>query len=133
MTIMIGFTKKIFYSQNKLFFGLINYPSNSRILKINNFTRYFSTTSSQNTEKLQQQKSRTTIEHDEDLNEAQLQHKKNKEALDIDTVLMELDQEEIDNYGKPYVNEKTGEIGGPTGPEPTRYSDWERNGRCSDF
>jgi hypothetical protein len=25
------------------------------------------------------------------------------------------------------------EIGGPTGPEPTRYGDWEKNGRCSDF
>jgi hypothetical protein len=25
------------------------------------------------------------------------------------------------------------EIGGPTGPEPTRYGDWERNGRCIDF
>jgi hypothetical protein len=25
------------------------------------------------------------------------------------------------------------EIGGPEGPEPTRYGDWERNGRCSDF
>lgn len=25
------------------------------------------------------------------------------------------------------------EIGGPQGPEPTRYGDWERNGRCSDF
>ncbi|MDX1433766.1 MAG: DUF1674 domain-containing protein [Gammaproteobacteria bacterium] len=25
------------------------------------------------------------------------------------------------------------EIGGPTGPEPTRYGDWERGGRCSDF
>jgi hypothetical protein len=25
------------------------------------------------------------------------------------------------------------EIGGPTGPEPTRYGDWERNGRASDF
>jgi hypothetical protein len=27
----------------------------------------------------------------------------------------------------------TGEIGGPKGPEPTRYGDWEQNGRCSDF
>lgn len=27
----------------------------------------------------------------------------------------------------------TVEIGGPKGPEPTRYGDWERNGRCSDF
>ncbi len=25
------------------------------------------------------------------------------------------------------------EIGGPEGPEPTRYGDWERNGICSDF
>jgi hypothetical protein len=25
------------------------------------------------------------------------------------------------------------EIGGPKGPEPTRYGDWERNGRCCDF
>jgi hypothetical protein len=25
------------------------------------------------------------------------------------------------------------EIGGPTGPEPTRFGDWEKNGRCVDF
>ena len=25
------------------------------------------------------------------------------------------------------------EIGGPAGPEPTRYGDWEIKGRCSDF
>jgi hypothetical protein len=25
------------------------------------------------------------------------------------------------------------EIGGPSGPEPTRYGDWEYNGRCTDF
>jgi hypothetical protein len=25
------------------------------------------------------------------------------------------------------------EIGGPPGPEPTRYGDWENNGRCIDF
>jgi hypothetical protein len=25
------------------------------------------------------------------------------------------------------------EIGGPKGPEPTRYGDWERAGRCIDF
>ena len=25
------------------------------------------------------------------------------------------------------------EIGGPKGPEPTRYGDWEKNGRVSDF
>jgi hypothetical protein len=30
---------------------------------------------------------------------------------------------------KPRVRE----IGGPKGPEPTRYGDWEVGGRCSDF
>ena len=25
------------------------------------------------------------------------------------------------------------ELGGPKGPEPTRYGDWEKGGRCSDF
>ena len=25
------------------------------------------------------------------------------------------------------------EIDGPAGPEPTRYGDWERKGRCIDF
>ena len=25
------------------------------------------------------------------------------------------------------------EIGGPKGPEPTRYGDWEVGGRCTDF
>lgn len=37
---------------------------------------------------------------------------------------------------KPFpdnTNPKTGEIGGPRGPEPTRYGDWERKGRVTDF
>lgn len=25
------------------------------------------------------------------------------------------------------------EVGGPKGPEPTRYGDWEKKGRCIDF
>jgi hypothetical protein len=25
------------------------------------------------------------------------------------------------------------EIGGPAGPEPTRFGDWEKSGRCIDF
>lgn len=41
--------------------------------------------------------------------------------------------EEDDEDGGEYVNKETGEIGGPKGPEPTRFGDWERNGRCSDF
>ncbi|MDZ7714569.1 MAG: DUF1674 domain-containing protein [Rhodovibrio sp.] len=32
-----------------------------------------------------------------------------------------------DKAGKPK------EVGGPDGPEPTRYGDWERGGICYDF
>ena len=28
---------------------------------------------------------------------------------------------------------KEKEIGGRDGPDPTRYGDWEKNGRCIDF
>ncbi|GKV48558.1 hypothetical protein SLEP1_g55359 [Rubroshorea leprosula] len=31
------------------------------------------------------------------------------------------------------VNKETGEIGGPRGPEPTRYGDWDHNGCCYDL
>lgn len=34
---------------------------------------------------------------------------------------------------KPEPKARPREIGGPSGPEPTRYGDWERNGRVSDF
>ena len=29
--------------------------------------------------------------------------------------------------------QKPREIGGRDGPDPTRYGDWEKNGRCIDF
>ncbi len=31
------------------------------------------------------------------------------------------------------VTPKKGEKGGPKGPDPTRFGDWERDGRCVDF
>jgi hypothetical protein len=31
------------------------------------------------------------------------------------------------------VEEKIMEIGGPPGPEPTRYGDWQFNGKVTDF
>ena len=34
---------------------------------------------------------------------------------------------------KDKPDEKPKEIGGPEGPEPTRYGDWERKGICVDF
>lgn len=33
----------------------------------------------------------------------------------------------------PENGERPPERGGPKGPEPTRYGDWERSGRCIDF
>ena len=37
------------------------------------------------------------------------------------------------NPGTPAPAGNVDEIGGPKGPEPTRFGDWERKGRCSDF
>jgi hypothetical protein len=34
---------------------------------------------------------------------------------------------------KPKPKPKPREIGGRDGPEPTRFGDWEKNGRCIDF
>ena len=34
---------------------------------------------------------------------------------------------------EPASADQVAEIGGPTGPEPTRFGDWERKGRCIDF
>lgn len=53
--------------------------------------------------------------------------------------------DEFDDAPKPFdekeplkpwpnnTNPNTGEVNGPKGPEPTRYGDWERKGRCTDF
>ena len=34
---------------------------------------------------------------------------------------------------KPEPIKKVEEIGGPPGPEPTRYGDWQFNGKVTDF
>ena len=43
-----------------------------------------------------------------------------------------VEQEPLERFPND-TNPKTGEIGGPRGPEPTRYGDWERKGRVTDF
>uniref|UniRef100_F6PTG1 Succinate dehydrogenase assembly factor 4, mitochondrial n=1 Tax=Ornithorhynchus anatinus TaxID=9258 RepID=F6PTG1_ORNAN len=43
-----------------------------------------------------------------------------------------LEQEPVERFPGD-VNPITKEKGGPKGPEPTRYGDWERKGRCVDF
>jgi len=47
------------------------------------------------------------------------------------------DPVESDKNAEPSVKRddsaRPRELGGPAGPEPTRYGDWERKGRCIDF
>ncbi len=40
-----------------------------------------------------------------------------------------------DRTGRSYVGpvQRPGEVDGPKGPEPTRFGDWEKGGRCTDF
>lgn len=38
-----------------------------------------------------------------------------------------------ENAKVPDSDPASTEIGGRDGPEPTRYKDWEKNGRCIDF
>lgn len=42
-------------------------------------------------------------------------------------------QTEDKEKSKPKMDTPPKELGGPSGPEPTRYGDWERKGRVSDF
>jgi hypothetical protein len=45
--------------------------------------------------------------------------------------LKEPAKEPVKKAGKTKELQK--ELGGPSGPEPTRYGDWERKGICVDF
>lgn len=49
----------------------------------------------------------------------------------------EVDQEtkekDLDKNTAHKLDQAEGEIGGPSGLEPTRYGDWERKGIISDF
>ena len=46
--------------------------------------------------------------------------------------LTESSQDEVAEE-EPSSDVRPKEIGGPKGPEPTRYGDWEKGGRCIDF
>lgn len=45
----------------------------------------------------------------------------------------ESDQPESGQADKPADKAPPQEVGGPEGPEPTRFGDWEKAGRCTDF
>ena len=42
-------------------------------------------------------------------------------------------REAAERRAKEAVTQLPPELGGPKGPEPTRYGDWERKGIASDF
>lgn len=44
-----------------------------------------------------------------------------------------LDTAAEQTHAPPMPPAVSNEIGGPSGLDPTRYGDWERNGRCFDF
>lgn len=54
-----------------------------------------------------------------------------KRAWDEEPTSEEKTQSETVDWQRPATWPE--EIGGSRGPEPTRYGDWERNGRCTDF
>jgi len=60
-----------------------------------------------------------------------------KDGSPKETALAETDTPKPDHNKKPETAApqpaQPREIGGPKGPEPTRYNDWEKGGRCVDF
>jgi hypothetical protein len=51
-----------------------------------------------------------------------------------ETNLADVSPDDAENAQTPDAGEQPPvEIGGPRGKEPTRYGDWEKNGRCIDF
>lgn len=59
------------------------------------------------------------------------------EDAPTDTAVESVDQRDaaaLGDGGQSAASEtRPKEIGGRKGPEPTRYGDWEKNGRCIDF
>ena len=47
--------------------------------------------------------------------------------------MKKIKKENKNKVKKDKITKKIIEIGGQKGPEPTRYGDWEKNGRVTDF
>jgi hypothetical protein len=51
-----------------------------------------------------------------------------------DTVsIPDVPQAPVPDASQPPAADPAPEFGGRPGPDPTRYGDWEKNGRCIDF
>lgn len=62
---------------------------------------------------------------------AKLPTEQSDEVADRDGSTHKIDENNKLKQASPVELQK--EIGGPKGPEPTRYGDWEKRGRCIDF
>ena len=97
----------------------------SRVLLNNTVLRYHQTDSTQDTEektKAKRKKGKTPAGKFDDKWETETE----------ESVSQFREQEPLERFPDD-INPLTGERGGPRGPEPTRYGDWERKGRVSDF
>jgi len=59
--------------------------------------------------------------------------KKNKNILKKQSIRTDRSNENCNDKPQTDKIEISQEIGGRKGPEPTRFGDWEKNGRCIDF
>ena len=77
----------------------------------------------------------TSQDNDSKLDETSNKETTNGEENDQNSKKSEndnlIEQENSQNSDSP--DEVPKEIDGPKGPEPTRYGDWEKGGRCYDF
>ncbi len=65
-------------------------------------------------------------------------NKKNKTVLDFSEKIVRKASRQVyiehpDSGAELKSTKPTKEVGGHTGPEPTRFGDWEHKGRCTDF
>lgn len=112
-------TVKLGYTNNVRIVGLIcrslHDHSNSKRPAITNIDDSFSTPS--------------PLPLEDKAEELEFQKLLYKKSLNPDHVDQPFNYESFEND----INPITKEVGGPKGPEPTRYGDWERKGRVSDF
>ncbi|KAI8007382.1 hypothetical protein LOK49_LG07G00238 [Camellia lanceoleosa] len=74
--------------------------------------------------------SSTQLQQEDQVNPNKLEEEESEIKEKIQNEKDNEDEDEDDDFD---MNKETGEIGGPRGPEPTCYGDWDRNGLSSDF
>lgn len=63
----------------------------------------------------------------------ELRNKSPRDLRPDDSDVAESPVDSSENTSSSSNETRVRELGGPKGPEPTRFGDWERKGRCVDF